>query len=38
MKRTPALILGIAWIASSIAAPSVDDIVKVRARFTAEGL
>jgi hypothetical protein len=38
MKKFLALILGFAWVACSIAGPTVDDIVRIRARFTAEGL
>ena len=38
MKRISALILGLAWAACSLAAPTVDDIVRIRSRFDAEGL
>lgn len=38
MKRGFVLILGLALAACCLAAPAIDDIVKIRARFAAEGL
>jgi len=38
MKKVFALALGLAWIACSHAGPTIDDVVKIRARFAAEGM
>jgi hypothetical protein len=38
MKKLLASLLGLAWIASTLAAPTIDDIVRIRNRFAAEGL
>lgn len=38
MKQELVLILGIAWAVGLVAAPNVDDIVKIRSRFAIEGM